>query len=259
MQRQIDRVIAAGNAGRFKIGEKSLAELREDTKEPIPEPVLAKLTEFHDHEFLTRELCENAVADALISAGITDRAERGRLQKHILSHAENRKVVEKLFSIFRANTPQLYVDLNRDQCQTMGVNPNDVFNTLQIYLGSLYVNDFNRFGRTWQVVVQADGRFPRRSGEDQAAQGAQRHGATWCRWAPSLERQGDRRADQHRPLQHVSRRRHPRRHQAGHLDRARASTRWKRLCNEILPPGMAFEWTEINYMQIDAAKNIWNN
>ena len=41
----------------------------------------------------------------------------------------------------------------------MGVNPSDVFNTLQIYLGSLYVNDFNRFGRTWQVVVQAEGEF----------------------------------------------------------------------------------------------------
>ena len=41
----------------------------------------------------------------------------------------------------------------------MGVNPNDVFSTLQIYLGSFYVNDFNRFGRTWQVNVQADANF----------------------------------------------------------------------------------------------------
>ena len=42
---------------------------------------------------------------------------------------------------------------------TMGVPLADVFNTLQVYLGSLYVNDFNRFGRTWQVVVQADAAF----------------------------------------------------------------------------------------------------
>ena len=64
-----------------------------------------------------------------------------------------------LFSVFRANAPQLYVDLNRSQCMTMDVPLADAFNTLQIYLGSLYVNDFNRFGRTWQVVVQADAKF----------------------------------------------------------------------------------------------------
>ncbi len=64
-----------------------------------------------------------------------------------------------LFSIFRANAPQLYVDLNRAQCMTMDVPLADAFNTLQVYLGSMYVNDFNRFGRTWQVVVQADAEF----------------------------------------------------------------------------------------------------
>ena len=64
-----------------------------------------------------------------------------------------------LFSVFRANAPQLYVDLNRAQCMTMDVPLADAFDTLQIYLGSLYVNDFNRFGRTWQVVAQADAKF----------------------------------------------------------------------------------------------------
>ncbi len=67
--------------------------------------------------------------------------------------------VTGLLTVFRANSPQLYVDLNRDQCQTMGVNPSDVFTTLQVYLGSYYVNDFNKFGRTWQVVVQAEAPF----------------------------------------------------------------------------------------------------
>jgi multidrug efflux pump len=54
------------------------------------------------------------------------------------------------------------VDVNRDECAQMGVDLQEVFNTLQIYLGSLYVNDFNRFGRTWQVVVQADAPFRNR-------------------------------------------------------------------------------------------------
>jgi multidrug efflux pump len=62
-------------------------------------------------------------------------------------------------SIFTVNYPQLFADVSRDQCHAMGLNLSEVYNTLQVYLGSLYVNDFNRFGRTWQVVVQADASF----------------------------------------------------------------------------------------------------
>jgi multidrug efflux pump len=61
-----------------------------------------------------------------------------------------------LFSSFRAETPQLFVDVDRVKCKTMKVDLNDVFDTLQAFLGSYYVNDFNKFGRTWQVNVQAD-------------------------------------------------------------------------------------------------------
>jgi multidrug efflux pump len=64
-----------------------------------------------------------------------------------------------LASVFRANAPQIYVDVNRKQCMTMGVPLGELFYTMQIYLGSLYVNDFNLFGRTWQVIVQADAAF----------------------------------------------------------------------------------------------------
>src|SRR5439155_597107 len=64
-----------------------------------------------------------------------------------------------LFNGFRARTPQLYADIDRTKVRTMGVALTDVFDALQAYLGSYYVNDFNRFGRTWQVNVQADGPF----------------------------------------------------------------------------------------------------
>ena len=64
-----------------------------------------------------------------------------------------------LFSGFRARTPQLYVDVDRTKVKTMGVQLTDVFDVLQAYLGSYYVNDFNRFGRTWQVNVQAEAAF----------------------------------------------------------------------------------------------------
>ena len=87
-------------------------------------------------------------------------------------------------NVFRANAPQIYVNVNRMQCMTMGVPLGDLFDTLQIYLGSLYVNDFNLFGRTWQVIVQADAPF-RTQIESQATEGPQqhrRHGAAWGPW-----------------------------------------------------------------------------
>jgi multidrug efflux pump subunit AcrB len=62
-----------------------------------------------------------------------------------------------LFTPFRARTPWIYLEIDRAKARAQGVLTSDLFSTLQIYLGSLYVNDFNRFGRTWQVIAQADG------------------------------------------------------------------------------------------------------
>ncbi|MDD1612968.1 MAG: efflux RND transporter permease subunit, partial [Methylococcaceae bacterium] len=64
-----------------------------------------------------------------------------------------------LFTTFRAGVPQLFLDVDRTRVKSMDVPLKDVFDTLQIYLGSLYVNDFNAFGRTYQVVAQADSEF----------------------------------------------------------------------------------------------------
>jgi multidrug efflux pump len=64
-----------------------------------------------------------------------------------------------LFSAFRAQTPQMYVDIDRVRCKSMGVPLSEVFLTLQVYLGGYYTNDFNQFGRTWQVNLQGDPRF----------------------------------------------------------------------------------------------------
>jgi multidrug efflux pump subunit AcrB len=61
-----------------------------------------------------------------------------------------------VFTTYAANTPQLYLDIDREKVQTLGVDVSAVFNTLQSVLGSLYVNDFNLFGRTWQVNVQGE-------------------------------------------------------------------------------------------------------
>ncbi len=64
-----------------------------------------------------------------------------------------------LNTTFRADVPQLFAEVDRTKAKTLGVPLDSVFGTLQAYLGSAYVNDFNKFGRTWQVNVQADHQF----------------------------------------------------------------------------------------------------
>ena len=64
-----------------------------------------------------------------------------------------------VYSTYAADTPQIYLDIDRDKAQVLGVKITDIFNALQSTLGSFYVNDFNVFGRTWQVNVQAETPF----------------------------------------------------------------------------------------------------
>jgi multidrug efflux pump subunit AcrB len=64
--------------------------------------------------------------------------------------------LSRVFTTYSASTPQLYLDLDREKVQTLGVNVADVFNALQSVLGGYYVNDFNLFGRTWQVNIQGE-------------------------------------------------------------------------------------------------------
>jgi multidrug efflux pump len=95
---------------------------------------------------------------------IQDRADAGlvALQENVdnvVAAGNSQPGLVGLFTSFRANQPQLYVDLDRTQAKSLGVSLSDAFETLQTYLGSTYVNDFTRFGRNWQVNVQADSKF----------------------------------------------------------------------------------------------------
>jgi multidrug efflux pump len=77
----------------------------------------------------------------------------------ISARANQSPELQGVFNGSRVGTPWLYLDIDRSQCLALGVQVSDVFNTLQYYMGSYYVNNFNEFGRTWQVNVQADQRF----------------------------------------------------------------------------------------------------
>jgi hydrophobe/amphiphile efflux-1 (HAE1) family protein len=65
----------------------------------------------------------------------------------------------QMFSPFSTGTPSVYADIDRERAEKLGVTPDKVFEAMQVYLGSAYINDFNFLGRTYQVTAQADGRF----------------------------------------------------------------------------------------------------
>jgi multidrug efflux pump len=79
--------------------------------------------------------------------------EQGRQQPHLVMAP----------TMFRAQTPQLYMDVDRTKARSLGVSIQDLDNTVQVFVGSAYVGNFNAFGRYWQVNIQADGRFRRQT------------------------------------------------------------------------------------------------
>ncbi len=128
-----------------------------------------------------RERCQQEVRGAIVSTfgappidglGTTggfkliveDRGNLGlgelqRASDQIVARGNQTTGLEGLFNSSRASTPWLYLDIDRTKCMALGVPVSNVFSVLQVYLGSYYVNNFNEFGRTWQVNVQADPRF----------------------------------------------------------------------------------------------------
>jgi len=79
--------------------------------------------------------------------------------EEIIQDGEAQSGLAGLNSTFRIDVPQLFAEVDRTKAKTLGVPLDEVFGTLQTYLGSAYVNDFNKFGRTWQVKVQADNQY----------------------------------------------------------------------------------------------------
>ncbi|MEL6205888.1 MAG: multidrug efflux RND transporter permease subunit [Pseudomonadota bacterium] len=73
--------------------------------------------------------------------------------------ANQRPEIAQAYTTFRANVPKIFVDLDREKAESLDVPVSEVFQTLQAYLGSYYVNDFNLFGRVYRVMIQADGQY----------------------------------------------------------------------------------------------------
>ncbi|MGD8212271.1 MAG: multidrug efflux RND transporter permease subunit, partial [Desulfobacterales bacterium] len=85
--------------------------------------------------------------------------ELDKMAQEIIQDGNAQTGLSSLYSTFRPNMPQLFAEVDRVKAKKLGIPLNEVFGTLQAYLGSVYVNDFNKFGRTWQVTAQADHQF----------------------------------------------------------------------------------------------------
>jgi hydrophobe/amphiphile efflux-1 (HAE1) family protein len=86
-------------------------------------------------------------------------ADLSRTADELLAAARQRPELGNVVSTFRDNVPEYEVSVDVDKAQTLGIPVSDVYDSLQTFLGGLYVNDFNRFGRTWKVLMQADAQY----------------------------------------------------------------------------------------------------
>jgi multidrug efflux pump len=159
-----------------------------------------------------------------------------------------------LFSSFSANQPQLYVDVDRVKAKKAGVALNDVFDTLQVYLGSAYVNDITLFNRNWQVNVQADARY-RLHREDvgklrvRNAEGDMVPLETMITVrdvaGPAIVNHYNS-----KPSAEISG------NTAPGVSSGQAIGLMEQICKKELPVGMGYEWTELTYQQIEAGKDL---
>jgi multidrug efflux pump len=91
--------------------------------------------------------------------GYVDLSDLQTQTDNLVARANAQPYYAGVFTLYRAHTPQIFVDIDRVKVQSLQVPIQDVFTTLQVYMGGLYVNQFNKFGRTWQVNIQAEPRF----------------------------------------------------------------------------------------------------
>ncbi|MEL6938983.1 MAG: efflux RND transporter permease subunit [Cyanobacteria bacterium J06598_1] len=114
-------------------------------------PSIQGLSNFGGFEFQLQDRRGNAELDQLVGS-------MGAIMG-VANNPEQAPELTSVFSTYAASTPQIAIDVNRDQAKSLNVNINDIFSTLQTNLGSSYVNDFNLQGRTYRVFVQADEKF----------------------------------------------------------------------------------------------------
>ncbi len=184
---------------------------------------------------------------------VEDRTDQGdevlnQVMAQVQSKAAKTPALAGVFSNFNIGVPQLYAHLDRTKAMQLGVDVQDVFDTMQTYLGSIYVNDFNRFGRTYEVIAQADTPFRtkpddilrlkvRNASGKMVPLGAVVTVSQTTGPDSALRYNGFRSADLNGAP-------------APGYSSGQAQAAIAKILDETLPKGMRFEWTDLTYQQI---------
>jgi hydrophobe/amphiphile efflux-1 (HAE1) family protein len=187
---------------------------------------------------------------------VEDRAGRGplALQKVAADLAaragKTSGIFPQVFTLFETSTPQLYLDIDRTKAQLLGINVPDVFNALQILIGSSYVNDFNLFGRTFRVTAQADAQYRLDPKDVLKIRVRNSSGATVPLGSFTTVRDisGPYRVPHYNlyPTAEVDGAAAP------GYSQGQAIAIMEKLANETLPEGFGYEWTTLAFQQIRA-------
>jgi multidrug efflux pump subunit AcrB len=152
-----------------------------------------------------------------------------------------------VFTLFGTRSPSVYADIDREKAEKVGLTPTDVFSTLQLYLGSQYVNDFNYLGRTYQVIAQADGSF--RQGPQDIARLKARNSSGEMVPVGTVARMKSESMPYRVPRYDLFPAAEVMGVAAPGVATGSALQRMEELAREVLPPGIGFEWTELAFQQ----------
>ncbi|MGM9491935.1 efflux RND transporter permease subunit [Ideonella sp. YS5] len=173
--------------------------------------------------------------------------------KAFMAKAQTAPELAGLFTSYQVNVPQLYADVDRTKARQLGVAVTDIFETMQVYLGSLYANDFNKFGRTYSVRVQADAQY-RAKAEDigqlkvRSSTGEMVPLSALLKVSPTV---GPERAMRYNGFLSADINGGP----APGYSSGQAQDAVKRIAAETLPKGITYEWTELTYQEILAGNS----
>ncbi|HEV7715206.1 MAG TPA: efflux RND transporter permease subunit [Steroidobacteraceae bacterium] len=184
---------------------------------------------------------------------IEDRTDQGpealyKATQEVITKAYQNPALAGVFSSYQINVPQLTVNVDRVKAKQMDVKLSDIFQTMQVYLGSLYVNDFNRFGRTYQVVAQADAPF-RAQKEDLLqlkTRNAKGEMVPLGALVTTEQTFGPDVVEHYNAYQASDINGGP----APGYSSGQAQAAIIKILDETLPRGMSYEWTDLSYQQI---------
>lgn len=184
---------------------------------------------------------------------IEDRTDQGyealdAAVKAVMGKAWQDPQLSQVFSSYQINVPQLFADVDRTKAKQLGLKVNEIFQTMQVYLGSLYVNDFNTFGRTYQVIAQADAPYRARA-EDILKLKLRNDKGEMVPLGAVLkvsESYGPQIASRYNGFRAADLSGSP----GEGFSSGQAQDAIVKILKETLPKGMDYEWTELTYQQI---------